>query len=177
MSGIDWSKAPEGTMGHALIGQSFRPVWVGDNWYEYIEGARHRFAPDPDMFYAFARSELHSYIENPSATAWTGAGLPPIGTILECRFAVDPCTWRQGTVTHKGMQPEGFKFCMVDTGEYQACYSDAGGWLRPIRTPEQIAAEERMAAAYAMCAIARTLTNVDAVALYDAGYRKQTDNG
>jgi hypothetical protein len=31
--------------------------------------------------------------------------------------------------------------------------------------------QKRLSTAYAMCAIASTLSNVDAVALYDAGYR------
>ena len=42
-----------------------------------------------------------------------------------------------------------------------------------VRTPEEIEAEERIKSAYAMCGIARSLSNGDAVALYDAGYRKK----
>ena len=141
MSGIDWSNAPEGTMGHALIGQSFRPVWVGNDWYEYIEGARHRFASDPDTFYAYARSGLHDYAENPSAQAWTGAGLPPIGARIECdihngRFI--PCKVA-AHVPHKGE----FAAVVVYDGIDAWDWATAGECFRPIRTPEQIEAEER----------------------------------
>jgi hypothetical protein len=51
------------------------------------------------------------------------------------------------------MQPEGVEFCVVDTGEYQACYRGEGGWMRPIRTTEQIEAEERAEAIEKMWSI------------------------
>jgi hypothetical protein len=148
MSGIDWSKAPEGAT-HATMaadecqGNYYRISDKGADLWCQMAG------------WIGSMNELNWLIQNAvkRPQAWTGAGLPPVGTILECRFSVDPDTWHQGTVTHKGMQPEGFEFCMVDTGEYQACYSCAGGWLRPIRTPEQIAAEERAQAIEKMWSI------------------------
>jgi hypothetical protein len=183
MSGIDWSQAPEGAMGHALIGQSFRPVWVGNDWYEYIGGGRHRFASDPDAFYAFARSELHDYAENPSVPAWAGAGLPPVGTVCERAWSGEEESYQRVKVlAHDG---DLAIFRWVDgprAGELQDDRQDVVQGIpifRPIRTPEQIAAEEREAAIGDIELLIMHGDTDEEIAriLYGAGYRKQPDNG
>lgn len=104
--------------------------------------------------------------------AWTGEGLPPVGTV--CEF-----------MKHNSPPAPKGQWTVGDIRYVSDCYVIIGGEgcehahhprncsFRPVRTPEQIAEEERIASAYAMCAVARSLSNVDAVALYDAGYRKQ----
>jgi len=174
MSGIDWSQAPEGAMGHALIGQSFRPVWVGNDWYEYIGGGRHRFASDPDAFYAFARSALHDYAENPSVPAWTGAGLPPIGTVCEFK-ELGLETWIECTII--GMFRGEIVCGCNSTGAVGTIEADQ---LRPFRTPEQIAAEERAEAIEKMWSIYwqphATSAKQALGLLWDAGLRLPDDS-
>jgi hypothetical protein len=189
MSGIDysnaefWAKAPEWA-GAVVTAYSSD----GDRFYFVEEFGGISRRQEVGSIY---RGEIADMIipgnlwrlvaERPQS--WTGAGLPPVGTILECRFAVDPDTWHHGTVIHKGMQPEGVEFCMVDTGEYQACYRGEGGWMRPLRTAEQIAAEEReLFAKTLVFEMGRGSDQApssmnQARRMYDLGYRKQADRG
>lgn len=108
---------------------------------------------------------------------WDGQGLPPVGADVECKFAVeDKRIWHRGTVVYRGVQPEGDDFIVVKTDKASACYREGGGMVRPYRTPEQIAAEERNLAISEMMgflgedgeALAETFAR-----MYDAGYRKQ----
>lgn len=121
---------------------------------------------------------------------WTGEGLPPVGTV--CEFAgfnpeetlpKDPRVGDQVTVIAHFMggsfevaaftfyAPPEFKYLQVAQGAY--------GCFRPIRTPEQIAVEEREKAIEVMIADTNILTGIMsdrrimAGQLYDAGYRKQ----
>lgn len=101
------------------------------------------------------------------AVEWDGDGEPPVGT--ECEWHPNVHGW----VKVKILGRDGADTWYRAAGEEhsQTCRNMA--FFRPILTKEQIAAEERMADAYAMCAIAPSLSNVDAIALYDAFYRKQ----
>lgn len=109
-------------------------------------------------------------------TAWNGEGLPPVG--LDCEWYCDSqLGWQKVVVlAYSGdsawIQPEGRPSMIVGNPAN----------FRPIRTPEQIAAEERASAVSAMLADAGVTdsawnedpeTVVWAEALYDAGYRKQ----
>lgn len=121
--------------------------------------------------------------------AWTGEGLPPVGLEIEVLFDSRPPKY----ITAKVIGHDGGKavYRFVSgrrEGEYE---SDKPGlfdgreglpMFRPIRTPDQIAAEERAKAVSAMLAdagITESAWNDDpetvvwAEALYDAGYRKQ----
>ena len=114
---------------------------------------------------------------------WTGEGLPPVGTVCEIRGTVgqelrkQPSEWTEVEIiahTDFGGSP-------IAVGRHIS--GETLGWgtsnvFRPIRTPEQIAADERDKAVSEMGVIAlsgeneliktRWLQN-----LYDAGYRKQ----
>jgi len=91
----------------------------------------------------------------PSMPAWNGEGLPPVGTVCEFdgfnpeeTLPTDPRVGDQVTVIAHFMSgsfelaaftfhaPPEFKYLRVAQGAY--------GCFRPIRTPEQIAAEERL---------------------------------
>lgn len=109
------------------------------------------------------------------AVEWDGVGSPPVGIRIEARHKEAKPDWAR---------PSWYETEIVAIGKQLLIFeADGSGHekvgelkyyeFRPIRTQDQIAAEERMAAAYAMCDIAPSLSNVDAVALYDAGYRKQ----
>lgn len=132
----------------------------------------------------------NSYLQIAQPEPWTGEGLPPVGTV--CEFAgfnpeetlpTDPRVGDQVTVIAHFMSgsfevaaftfyaPPEFKYLQVAQGAY--------GCFRPIRTPEQIAAEEREKAIEGMIADTNILTGIMsdrrimAGQLYDAGYRKQ----
>lgn len=106
---------------------------------------------------------------------WAGEGLPPPGTMCERKYGDE---WKKTTVC--GHSPDG--------KSWAAYYDDdKAGWLsagyfRPIRTPEQIAAEERLAAINymeidaGMCATAfdgDPEARVWVENLIDKGWRKQ----
>lgn len=110
--------------------------------------------------------------------SWNGEGLPPVGVVCEHKrvnewlkvevFAVKP----NYNDSHTAL----FTF---DNGTWAGCAEPS--LFRPIRTAEQIAADEREAAIEEMAAIAHIpgsplMTKREvAVLLYDAGYRKQVD--
>lgn len=173
---VDWSKASEGAIG------VFTRLGVGPDM------------PDRAVFVKTKRSSLfmnrpgfegeradggdyHVFSEhwNWSERPWPGEGLPPAGTVCEF-FAQEK--WHETTVI--GVDSRGF--CVFESpwagGDtpYSGCC--VSGYFRPIRTPEQIAAEEREKAIKEMVAALEVSENLSATAehivcciLYDAGYR------
>lgn len=108
-----------------------------------------------------------------SKIIWTGDGLPPVGTV--CEFYADEDTWRRcEVVAHK----DGQAVVWVNNAHI---FSSSGASLRPIRTPEQIAEEERKAEIDVLCAdivghyeapkMSEHYLGL-AAALHDLGYRK-----
>lgn len=101
--------------------------------------------------------------------AWTGEGLPPAGTVCEHKrvhewqkvevFAVKP--------NYNGSHTALFTY---ENGCWAGCAEPSS--FRPLRTPEQIAEEER---AIAIDDLMRTtcINHGEATRIYDAGYRKQ----
>jgi len=161
---IDWNEAPEWAIGWAEnpYGET---SWVGEHGYSYVMGGAFR---EFGMDRTFSRDHFNSF--EPRPTTWTGEGQPPVGTV--CEIETISKTWvKVIVVAETGYRIYCEEFDSVEPGEYSPIKKYAR--FRPIRTPEQIAAEERLASAYAMCNIAPSLCNGDAVALYDAGYRKQ----
>ena len=106
------------------------------------------------------------------AVQWDGDGLPPAGATVEFTLNVGKSSWEQGVV----IGPDGNNQVVIRHGNnYHARNRHS---VRPIRTPEQIAAEERDNAIAEMVETARKATGFgqnrsDYAALYDAGYRKQ----
>jgi len=174
---IDWSKAPEWTIGHALyaFGGEIYEAWVGESQYQRLDHPKP--FPYGDVGVGGAQpNPRRSWFKyaTPRPTAWTGEGLPPAGIDCEALSARTNTFRKCAVLAHRmGMAVVSF----LDQEELQ--------WIkeaRPIRTPEQIAAEERAAAVSAMLADAGVTdsawnddpeTLVWAEALYDAGYRKQ----
>lgn len=78
-------------------------------------------------------------VESVKAAEWAGEGLPPVGAVCERNYGGE---WKKTTVC--GHSPDG--------KSWAAFYDDdKAGWLgaagfRPIRTPDQIAAEAKEAA-------------------------------
>lgn len=102
-------------------------------------------------------------------------GLPPVGTI--CEYRKNPDEWLVGNVF-------GHRLC--SNGEINVFVNLKNSWdyssdttrFRPIKTPEQIAKEEREAALKDMKSIVMgsSLNHGMLESLYDAGYRKTGDS-
>lgn len=105
--------------------------------------------------------------------AWAGDGLPPVGTACECMLVGGSDEWVPcEIVAHKDNQA----VCWVDCNRITA---STGTRIRPIRTPEQVAAEDRAKVINRMRDIilntVKYASGIDAVnyaeVLYDAGLR------
>lgn len=103
---------------------------------------------------------------------WNGEGLPPVGTVCEFLVLRDGYSaWDKGEILYSSPYTV---VISAEAGEH--VYHPRNLKFRPVRTPKQIAAEEREAG---IESIRQLLSNVAcddfhaAVAIYDAGYRKQ----
>lgn len=174
MDVIDWSKAPEwATVRLRNVADSSLLAWAES----YNTGSRFKrddFDSESPSLIIDAWTQIAM---RPSSPAWNGEGLPPVGTVCEVMDA-DIGDWISGTIVHVGLNNGCTVAIMQCEKEVQYGYS---GEFRPIRTPEQIAAEEREAAIQAMYGLSRTSSIADVLHaqhrlcadLYDAGYRKQ----
>lgn len=114
------------------------------------------------------KAELEEFTR--AHASWCGEGVPPVGFEFEWRYG--DSDWKTGEALYIG--PIYIILKTSHGGEQH--YYVRGMEFRPIRTPEQIAAEKRDKE---INAIAEILTHdgtfyQDAERLYDAGYR-QTD--
>lgn len=142
----------------------------------------------------------NSYLEIAQPEPWTGEGLPPVGTV--CEFAgfnpeetlpTDPRVGDQVTVIAHFMsgsfEVAAFTFYAPPEFEYLQVGQGAYGCFRPIRTPEQIAADKRLhEIRNALTAIKAgqqqfpndlvrgNIVAATVEAMIDAGYRKQVES-
>lgn len=174
---IDWSKAPEGCL---EIGKNQwdELAWLCVDGYIYLHcnGCMVNWATPR----ALKRSDFHVFDIRPEEE-WTGEGLPPVGTVCE----VCNCT-HEYAKQFNGQKVEivahhmrGSIAVAVFAGDDLRYHGVVAGYFRPIRTPEQIAADERAANIEAMRADiewkAPYLGPCPVALLYDAGYRKQVE--
>jgi hypothetical protein len=184
---IDWGKAPEWAIAHALwcLNNKVTQVWVGvDQWQDERGKAFPYGGGTGDSRHNPMRHQFQYETLRP--VAWNGEGWPPVGLKCEMRM------WPNGE--WEGCQPVYYLEQPSDHSDQVVVYQNslsgdvcyildppcAGSIeFRPIRTPEQIAAEERAAAIEAMCKECGFdgggATFYTCAGLYDAGYRKQTD--
>jgi hypothetical protein len=173
MEQIDWSKAPEGAT-HVAVVSITRVCWYkidGGFGYSYSyqdEGCDARY------WSSGAGEPSHKpLIERPAA--WSGTGLPPVGTVCEITTN-DGYNWRPVKIIFSDdyVVMTGETAGAVNRELFKRC--DADVYFRPIRTPEQIAAEQREKAVQEMvneCPYPGSATTaIDCLALYKAGYRK-----
>jgi hypothetical protein len=138
---IDWSKAPEGFDGHGFVGLKDRAVWFNRDGYTYVDGQQCATVFAFGGASSYAVSELHNITKLP-APAWNGTGLPPVGTVCEMHHECwQPANWPEVTVKYASDE----YFITQDSAGEQHWHAH-GVQFRPIRTPEQIAADEREAA-------------------------------
>lgn len=172
---IDWSKAPEGCIGRGNIGAGHFYVWFSDRWYEYVDsnhGGRHYFGD----IYVYREKDIVSRTHRPAAPSWPGEGLPPVGVVCELR-CLPVGGWGKAEIKYMSETQCVWRWLREDGG-YQVELAEVPDVtrmaFRPIRTQEQIAADEREAAVNGMLcydALGGSRRGL-AEALYDAGYRK-----
>ncbi|MFY8385474.1 hypothetical protein ACOWPS_20425 [Pseudomonas aeruginosa] len=160
---IDWSTAPEGATHWEPAGLEFHEGWMkkeGNGWFFWGLGAEWKYGGD-------VSAEREATFEARPQEAWDGQGLPPVGTVCEYRHMIWP-EYRPCEIRYISEE----SLVAYDDAQEQ-CYHTCDMLFRPIRTPEQIAAEEREKAIEEMCFAEETLTVKQAKALYEAGYRRQ----
>ncbi|HEP9417234.1 hypothetical protein [Pseudomonas aeruginosa] len=184
---IDWSKAPEGATHWEPSGPSFNEGWMkkeGNEWFYWSEGTKRWFQ---GKLSCNVSAEREATFEARPQEAWNGQGLPPVGTEVEANFTVTDTTgthyhWRRVIVAVAGI-PGAERECLVyDAENTKPAWVDE---FRPLRTPEQIAAEEREKAVQEMLALDEyphgqdrggMMSRADFCrVLYDAGYRRQEE--
>lgn len=172
---IDWSKAPEGAT--VLLKH------VRDGAYavseSYDDEAKTWHWPDPRYSFNLMPSMWRIVAERPITPSWSGEGLPPVGVVCETLWPSDTePQWYKFEVLFCGS-----KFCVALVDGEEEYYSLASFErkkveFRPIRTPEQIAADKRKIEALKMFNIYCEKTNSSGanmdgfLELYDLGFRK-----
>ncbi|TWI48035.1 hypothetical protein IQ22_04228 [Pseudomonas duriflava] len=159
---IDWSKAPEGTTHYSKFSGLYYKL-EGDAvfyWDSAYNGWRESNFPDKQL------------VPRPTSLVWNGPedGLPPVGTVCEFRNNEHLC-WVKGEVLFIGEQ-----VAVMGAEEEEIADFIDRFQFRPIRTPEQIAAEERVRHVKEMASVIEPdmpSANPWSIAakLYDAGCR------
>ncbi|AYN94392.1 hypothetical protein EAW52_10685 [Pseudomonas sp. LTJR-52] len=162
---IDWSKAPKG--------YDFHIQWTNMEADFYREDGD-RYTREGG-YYATKADLRHMPYVIVTRRPWSGEGLPPVGTVCEVRVGYLE-------------QPYKYAECEIIAhfdGESQRCAAyvqtihdgsrivgqGIAEAFRPLRTPEQIAAEERDKAIKEM-AEDLGIMHTTAAQAYDKGYRK-----
>ena len=181
---IDWSKAPEGAThctdkkspnSNPVFWQVKRGVaekaWATDDEYNVIHSRS----------YTYSETGCAGFFEDDAVprpvAVWSGAGLPPVGTI--CEWHPNVHGWKEVTIL--GRDGDCTWYRLKGEEASQTCRHMT--FFRPIRTAEQIAADERLAAINYMeidAGMCATAFDGDPEArvwisnLIDKGWRKQS---
>ncbi|MBS9732737.1 hypothetical protein ACP0I9_12100 [Pseudomonas aeruginosa] len=166
---IDWGKANDRAVA-ALIAKKNNIHYPG---FEFVSGYHRtgcmiRATSADDGRPLSALEDVWEIVERPAT--WSGQGLPPVGTVCEWHES-DGWAYTESKVV--AYTDDGLFVCMQKPGRRPEVLRIDNCEFRPLRTPEQIAAEEREKAIEEMCFAEETLTVKQAKALYDAGYRRQ----
>lgn len=172
-----WEKAPEGATHYGPRSEGWNGAWYRQD--EFGNWLCRMGFNDPAWSYSqITKERAASLIPRPigsSALHWNGEGrLPPAGTICEAyvsrymhQMVGFEDAWRRVEVCKSGI-PGSEGECLVFDLE-----TTVPGWVdefRPIRTPEQIAAEEREAAIVEMQRAVGSLNREPFATLYDLGF-------
>ena len=161
MNEIDWSKAPEGADKYNTYNKLF------------YKGAQ----PDLQVFTrgrwkhsVFAKSD-ERFVCRPTTPSWPGEGLPPVGVVCEANFVG---SWTEFEMRYYGESYVIFK-TRYEVQRTRIDFDTCGVKFRPIRTPEQIAADEQETATDVMFARfggVAGLTRKQCAWVISEGYRK-----
>lgn len=176
----DWSTAPEGaTHYHPKLANP----WLKDHDEADDDIPMHFSCGQWAPYGTPSAGRLHiaDAIPRPASPTWDGQGLPPIG--ITCEYMNGSGHWHQVRITGHGE----LGLCFRVPGRDGENYVHRDCHFRPLRTPEQIAAEQRAEAIGRMCRdierapqIVQANSTLEisvamrtvAEALHDAGYRK-----
>lgn len=165
MNEIDWSKAPEGADKYNTYNKLFykcaQPdlqVFTHGGWKQSV----------------FVKSD-ERFVCRPTTPSWSGEGLPPVGVVCEVKLQEE---WSLCEIIAHFQQPQAMvaAFTVAQFHGGKKLDSKIAECFRPIRTPEQIAVDEREAAIDEMLAATPAPGSDISLRvcekLYDAGYRK-----
>ena len=172
----DWSTAPEGATHFHPGNDKYVPHWYKEGYFCVIGHEGGGWVKD------LLPQPTSAMIPRPTTPQWNGEGLPPVGVVCEVMSTTASGEWLEAMiVAHDG-----------DKAVYRLYDGSYGGDLeffegnpartlfRPIRTPEQIAAEERENELNRMVATVSMLDKGWArkvcAGLYDAGYRMTAED-
>jgi len=172
---IDWSKALEGY-----------PLWIegfdscyASGWYRELSDI---YQSTRGTYYMKRDAGYFTVHERPQPTPWSGEGLPPVGTVCGHVVSGDKdypfIEWASGdkleVIAHREVY--GAMLPIVFNLRHNTATAILPHLLKPIRTPEQIAADEREAAILVLIKDAgkdvATASFEQARRIYDAGWRK-----
>ncbi len=179
---IDWNTAPEGATHWEPRSYDFAEGWMrkdGDGWSYWSEG---REVWVRGVLTCDVSPEREATFEARPQETWDGKCLPPVGTVCE-RRTLPGGDGRYEQVRIIAHTRKGFPVWENTDGVFAGISKFphlVGGRpeFRPIRTPEQIAAEEWEAGISDMQTItdgAGPTVYAKLSALYDAGYRRQEE--
>jgi hypothetical protein len=148
----DWTKAPEGaTHYYGITGSGISAHWIkavgNDRYWIDKDQTMNEWRVDT------LPSDISMTLSRPAST-WNGTDLPPVGTVCETAWNSHDLSYVSCKILAHDEDRAVFRFTSGKRkGEYSSetansCNGRQGECpqFRPIRTPEQIAAEEREAA-------------------------------
>lgn len=149
-----------------IAGVSYRRQ-AGERWEAYVDGD----------WVLLVGGMPWSYVPIQTETEWTGEGMPPVGVEIEVKHKDATPEWAR---------PDFYKAEIVAIGKQLVIFAaESTGCetvgkiedyeFRPVRTPEQIAAEKRDAAIKEMQRLVGSCNTFPFAALYDYGYRPQVE--
>ncbi|WP_375079857.1 hypothetical protein [Pseudomonas aeruginosa] len=178
---IDWNTAPEGATHWEPTGPDFYEGWMkkeGTDWFYWSESG-HKWING--ILTCDVSAEREATFEARPQETWDGQGLPPVGIEAEVIWdGADIAYFRAKILAHDEDRVV-FRWCEGESkgqyGSYAVLNFGILPTFRPLRTPEQSAAEEREKAVGDM---AMSIQGVPyqyptLYALFDAGYRRQEE--
>jgi len=132
MSEIDWSKAPNDATHHFARQNGYAEIWTKPGFFMRADSKSREWLKD--------NSPMGLECATARPLPWNGEGLPPVGVVCEAlNTELSSPEWERATILYVGKHR-----VMYDS----ASCNERVGFIedlkfRPIRTPEQIAAEER----------------------------------
>lgn len=170
MSEIDLNKAPAGATHYRADSASPWRMLEDGEWYAWESDEENWISivdPQPDRYLPIGNGTF----------AWGGTGLPPVGTVCELRTRRaenDPSGWNKAEIMYSSGTAVVWRW-HLHRAEFGSEWCNVE--FRPIRTLEQIAAEEREKAIQEIDhLINEQMGNLNvrelAEAIHDAGFRK-----
>ena len=160
---IDWSKAPEGAMVLLKHVRDDSYAWA----VSHSEDARAWHKWNIKCSFHLMASEWSVVAERQTTPSWSGEGLPPVGVV---------CMANGYQVVIVAHHCNGIHAIYAESEYDGLLYYGEPNEFRHIRTPEQIAADEREAALIELIKDAgkslATGSIEQAAKIYDAGWRK-----